>query len=151
MISWTWAWVLKFKWGTNQLRSHGASCAVGWYQQRHVREHSLSKLRLWKNKQTNSRWYHEPEPESSNPSEELINLYQIPRQHDRKNKKLPTSHNFQNVLSCPNSHNAFIFDPLPIRVRPRFFNQVGHETMYVSSGNKHSFTKSCHHQAYQNY
>ena len=37
------------------------------------------------------------------------------------------------------------------RVPPRFFNQVGHETMYVSSGNKHLFTKSCHHQTYQNY
>ena len=28
------------------------------------------------------------------------------------------------------------------RVRPRFFDQVGHETMYASSGNKHFFTKS---------
>ena len=37
------------------------------------------------------------------------------------------------------------------RVRPRFFNQVGHETMDASSGNKHFFTKSCHHQTYQNY
>ena len=37
------------------------------------------------------------------------------------------------------------------RVPPRFFNQVGHETMYLSSGNKHLFTKSCHHQTYQNY
>ena len=38
-----------------------------------------------------------------------------------------------------------------IRVRPRFFDQVGHETMYASSGNKHFFTKSCHRQSYQNY
>ena len=38
-----------------------------------------------------------------------------------------------------------------IRVRQRFFDQVGHETMYASSGNKHFFTKSCHHQTYQNY
>ena len=39
------------------------------------------------------------------------------------------------------------------RVRPRFFDQVGHENMYASSGNKHSqgFTKSCHRQTYQNY
>ena len=37
------------------------------------------------------------------------------------------------------------------RVRPRFFDQVGHETMYASSGNKHFFTKSCHPQTYQNY
>ena len=34
------------------------------------------------------------------------------------------------------------------RVRPRFFDQVGHETMYASSGNKHFFTKSCHRQTY---
>ena len=26
---------------------------------------------------------------------------------------------------------------LPIRVRPRFFDQVGHETMYASSRHKH--------------
>ena len=37
------------------------------------------------------------------------------------------------------------------RVRPRFFDQVGHETIYASSGNKHFFTKSCHRQTYQNY
>ena len=37
------------------------------------------------------------------------------------------------------------------RLRPRFFDQVGHETMYASSGNKHFFTKSCHRQTYQNY
>ena len=38
-----------------------------------------------------------------------------------------------------------------IRVRPRFFDQVGHETMYASSGNKHFFTKSSHRQTHQNY
>ena len=38
-----------------------------------------------------------------------------------------------------------------VRVRPRFFDHVGHETMYASSGNKHFFTKSCHRQTYQNY
>ena len=37
------------------------------------------------------------------------------------------------------------------RVRPRFFDQVGQETMYASSGNKHFFNKSCHRQTYQNY
>ena len=37
------------------------------------------------------------------------------------------------------------------RVRPRFFDHVGHETMYAFSGNKHFFTKSCHRQTYQNY
>ena len=41
--------------------------------------------------------------------------------------------------------------PLCIRVRTRFFDQIGHETMYTSSGNKHFFTKSCHCQTYQNY
>ena len=38
-----------------------------------------------------------------------------------------------------------------VRVRPRIFDQVGHESMYASSGNKHFFTKSCHRQTYQNY
>ena len=38
---------------------------------------------------------------------------------------------------------------LRARVRPRFFDQVGHETMYVPSGNKHFSTKSCHRQTYQ--
>ena len=37
------------------------------------------------------------------------------------------------------------------RVRPRFFDQVGHETMCASSENKHFVTKSCHRQTYQNY
>ena len=37
------------------------------------------------------------------------------------------------------------------RVRPRFFDQVGHETTYAPSGNKHFFTKSCHRQTCQNY
>ena len=37
------------------------------------------------------------------------------------------------------------------RVRPRFVDQVGHETMYGSSGNRHFFTKSCHRQTYQHY
>ena len=37
------------------------------------------------------------------------------------------------------------------RYRPRFFDQVGHQTMYASMRNKHFFTISCHHQTYQNY
>ena len=37
------------------------------------------------------------------------------------------------------------------RVRPRFFDQVGHETTNASIGNKHFFTQSCHHQTYQTY
>ena len=43
------------------------------------------------------------------------------------------------------------YNTLSSRVRPRFFDQVGHETMYASSGNNHFFTKSCHRQTYQNY
>ena len=31
------------------------------------------------------------------------------------------------------------------------FDQVGHQTTYASNGNKHFFTKSCHHQTYQNF
>ena len=37
------------------------------------------------------------------------------------------------------------------RVCPRFFDLVGHETMYASSGNKHFFSISWHCQTYQNY
>ena len=40
---------------------------------------------------------------------------------------------------------------LESRYRPRFLDQVEHETMYASSGNKYFFTKSCHCQTYQNY
>ena len=32
-----------------------------------------------------------------------------------------------------------------------FFDQVVHDTMYASSGNKHFFSKSCLRQTYQNY
>ena len=37
------------------------------------------------------------------------------------------------------------------RDRPRFFDQVGHQTTNVSIGSKYFFTKQCHHQTYQNY
>ena len=37
------------------------------------------------------------------------------------------------------------------RVRPRFFDQVGHQTTNASIGNKYFFTKQCHCQTYQNY
>ena len=37
------------------------------------------------------------------------------------------------------------------RDRPRFFDQVGHQTTYAYIGNKHFFTKLCHRQTYQNY
>ena len=38
-----------------------------------------------------------------------------------------------------------------VRVRPRFFDQVGHQTTDASIENKYFFTKKCHHQTYQNY
>ena len=40
---------------------------------------------------------------------------------------------------------------MQIRVRKRFFDKVGHETMYASSGNQRFFTKLCHRQTYHNY
>ena len=35
---------------------------------------------------------------------------------------------------------TFIMKRIPLRYRPRFFNQVGHQTTYASIGNKHFFT-----------
>ena len=46
---------------------------------------------------------------------------------------------------------AHLCSSVTIRVRPRFSDQVGHETMYASGRNNHFFTKSCHRQAYHNY
>ena len=40
---------------------------------------------------------------------------------------------------------------LSLRVRPRFFDQVGHQTTSASIGNKYFFTKQFHHHTYQNY
>ena len=40
---------------------------------------------------------------------------------------------------------------MEFRVRPKCFDQVGHDTMYASIENKYFFTKSCHPQTYQNY
>ena len=37
------------------------------------------------------------------------------------------------------------------RVRPRLFDQVGHQTTYASIVDRHFFTISCHCQTYQNY
>ena len=50
-----------------------------------------------------------------------------------------------------NAEHCFDYKRIKLRVRSIFFDQVGHKTMYASSGNKHFFTKSCHHQNYQNY
>ena len=55
------------------------------------------------------------------------------------------------VLFLMSRELYYSLDNIFIRVRPRFFGQVGHETMYASSGNKHFFTKPCHRQTYQNY
>ena len=38
-----------------------------------------------------------------------------------------------------------------VRVRSRFFDQVGHQITNESIGNKYFFTKLCHRQTYQNY
>ena len=56
---------------------------------------------------------------------------------------------FSDSIDPLQTENTYIWRLL--RVRPRFFDQVGHETMYVSSGNRHFFTKSCYRQTYQNY
>jgi hypothetical protein len=37
------------------------------------------------------------------------------------------------------------------RYRPRFVDQVGHQTTNASIGNRHFFTISFHRQIYQNY
>ena len=36
-------------------------------------------------------------------------------------------------LNC----NMYMFNDLLVRYRQRFYDQVGHKTMYASSGNKH--------------
>ena len=48
-------------------------------------------------------------------------------------------------------HFPILVLPPCFRVLPRFFDQVGDETMYAFSGNKCFFTKSCHNHSYQNY
>ena len=57
----------------------------------------------------------------------------------------PTSYTFANDTGNLQLYTIYI------RNRQRFFEQVGHETMFVSSGNKHFFTKSYRRQTYQNY
>ena len=52
-----------------------------------------------------------------------------------------------NLLSIPESYCQAI----TARYRPRFFDQVRHQTTYASMENKHFFTKQCHPQTYQNY
>ena len=42
-------------------------------------------------------------------------------------------------------------DSVVIRVHPRIFDQIGHQTTNASIGNKYFFTKKCHHQTYQTY
>ena len=50
--------------------------------------------------------------------------------------------NFCLVLQLLLLSPPFFLSVVWIKVRPRFFDQVGHETMYAPSGNKHFFTKS---------
>ena len=59
--------------------------------------------------------------------------------------------NKQKLVCLATENRDISFADLAIRFRPRFFDQVGHETMNASSGNKHFFTKSCHRKTYQNY
>ena len=40
---------------------------------------------------------------------------------------------------------------ISVRGRPRFFDQVGHQTTNASIGNEYLFTKKCHSQTYQDY
>ena len=42
-------------------------------------------------------------------------------------------------------------DSMQLRYRPRFFDQVGHQTTSSYIENEHFFTKSCHPQTYHNY
>ena len=65
---------------------------------------------------------------------------------------------YENTSGRISTHWAFAIRRTPlsivdcsIRYRPRFFDQVGHQTTYAYIGNKHFFTKSCHRQTYQNY
>ena len=52
----------------------------------------------------------------------------------------------QNLSMCRLSKRCTIAQQdIHTRVRPRFFDQVGHETMYALSGNKHFLT----HQNYE--
>ena len=67
-----------------------------------------------------------------------------------KDKKIKTIQDSQ-ATQVRNHHNIYSDSKLLARIRPRFFDQVGHETMYASSENKHSFFKSCDRQTFQNY
>ena len=75
-------------------------------------------------------------------------LYQISKSQDAENHWLLSE--IKEFLAWPGHGGGFIPASQP-RVRPRFFDQVGHETIYASSGNKHFSPKSCHRQTYQNY
>ena len=49
------------------------------------------------------------------------------------------------------SNNVYIsYDCFSIIYLSRFFDRWAHETTYAYIGNKHFFTKACHHQTYQN-
>jgi hypothetical protein len=77
-------------------------------------------------------------------------------------KSMRSNFDFLDLTTCTYYHIQVPFSNLQVivhfthrdlntRVRPRFFDQVGHETMCAFSRNKHFFSKSFHHQTYQNY
>ena len=58
------------------------------------------------------------------------------------------------IFDFISGENIEVTDGLDFEVRyhSRFFVQVGHKTMYAAiQKNYHFFTKTCHHQKYQNY
>ena len=65
---------------------------------------------------------------------------QINRQHDR-----PAATRIQIYVN----HDTLQYSCN--RYRPRFFDQVGHQTASAYLENKHFLPKSCHRQTYQNY
>ena len=73
--------------------------------------------------------------------------------YHRTKFSLYTYQAYQSVFCNLSIYVLFLVKPKDrmTRVRPRFFDQVGHETMCASNGNKHFLTKSCHRQTYQNY
>ena len=54
-------------------------------------------------------------------------------------------------MMCHNLRHSSLCSLLYLLFRPRYFDQVGHETIYASSGNKHFFSILCHRQTYKNY
>ena len=61
-------------------------------------------------------------------------------------------HWFKSKFSILKTYTKSTLEQGPLsRYRHRFFDQIGHQSIYASIGNKHFFTKWCHCQTYQNY